>query len=235
MNKKKHLKNEKKGTWLWQASEGKKLVPTEAEQRFIDFLKKYSIDYEFQKPVRCSNGKGYIIDFVILFSYKTRKHHHYLQQPIEIDGGYHNENTQRLKDVTRDLDLLERSHFKKVIHMPNEVTESDGDIIKLLTQEIPQNKAGQELIRYLKEKEKTNAGITCLPNRSEKKECEPPIIPIDHLKQIEALTKRVAELEKELAKKDEESKHWEYKFHGMMVEYINLKTYYSRLASADNQ
>ena len=95
---KKGLKNEKAGTWLYQIAQGNKKTPTEAEKRIIDFLEKYSIDYEFQKPVRCTNGKGYILDFELTYAYKGDKHYHYLHQPIEVDGGYHH-NRQEDKDA----------------------------------------------------------------------------------------------------------------------------------------
>ena len=153
-------------------ADGNKHNPTEAEERFKTFLDKYSIDYEFQKPVRCTNGNGYIIDFEITFAYKGDKHFHYLHQPIEIDGGYHNEETQRYKDSVRDEDLLERSHYKKVIHMPNEITENDEDIIAFLQQELPTNRAGIELRKMFFSKRKVNGGVTCFPVWTRKEEAE---------------------------------------------------------------
>lgn len=169
---KKGLKNEKAGTWLYQIAQGNKKNPTEAEKRIIDFLEKYSIDYEFQKPVRCTNGKGYILDFELTYAYKGDKHYHYLHQPIEVDGGYHNEETQRYKDSVRDQELLERSHYKKVIHIPNELTENEEDIIAFLQQELPTNRAGLELRKLLTSQKKTNAGLTCFPTWTRKEEAE---------------------------------------------------------------
>lgn len=169
---KKGLKNEKAGTWLYQIAQGNKKNPTEAEQRMISFLDKYSIDYEFQKPVRCVNGKGYIMDFELVFAYKGKKHYHYLHQPVEIDGGYHNEETQRYKDAVRDEDLLERSHYKKVIHIPNEITENEDDIVAFLQQELPICRAGTEAIKSINDKIKTNSGLTCFPTWTRKEEAE---------------------------------------------------------------
>ena len=162
------LRDEKKGSWLSQIAEDNRKHPTPSENRFMDFLNKYQIPYTFQLPVRCHSGKGYIIDFEIVFAFKkTNKHHHYLHLPIEIDGEYHNTNTQHFKDQTRDEDLLERSHYHKVIHIPNSVTEDEKGLIDYFLREIPNNKIGKEFKKYISSKRKNNSGVTCYASKEE--------------------------------------------------------------------
>lgn len=86
-----------------------RLNPTPSEVIFKKRLDNLGINYIFQK---CFIAKDYycIVDFYLPKPYKL---------VIEIDGGYHNLEYQKIKDYYRDKYLTEERNFK-VIRINNE-------------------------------------------------------------------------------------------------------------------
>ena len=90
----------------YQAELTKKQTP--AERKFKAFLKQYEISYQFQKIIK-TNNKYYIVDFYL-------PEHHII---VEIDGDYHLDHQQSIKDSTRTNSLLKCQKVAKVIRFWN--------------------------------------------------------------------------------------------------------------------
>ena len=85
---------------------------TEGERVFKGILKSLELEYEFQKILWYTKGKGksfYIVDFYLP----------YFSIVIEIDGGYHNNDIQVQKDRGRTAILKRDNGIKKVIRFKN--------------------------------------------------------------------------------------------------------------------
>ena len=90
-------------------AKGLRRSATEAEKVFASFLKRTGIRYEFQKPVEIAD-RFYIVDFY-LWEYAT---------VVEIDGGYHDTETQKAKDEARTKDLSLKREYSRVLRISNE-------------------------------------------------------------------------------------------------------------------
>ena len=90
---------------------------TESEKIFEVYLKLNNLKYEFQKIVYTENS-FYIVDFY-LPDYNL---------VVEIDGGYHFEWKQKLKDKNRTKTLISIG-FRFVKRIKNEEVKSKGDFI----------------------------------------------------------------------------------------------------------
>ena len=113
-----------------------KCVP--GERKFKDFCEKYKIPYEHQVPVYFQEGKkkqGYILDFEIVFPVKDGDYWKYLNFIVEIDGEYHNNKEQKLKDYERDLNLLD-GNWSMVIHLTDEQVEDEETLLQILLNEM---------------------------------------------------------------------------------------------------
>jgi leucyl-tRNA synthetase len=70
---------------------------TTAERAFRSLLRDVGIQHYFQKPVKVDNGYRYI-DFYFP----------HLRLAIEIDGSYHNDPSQQIKDQEREEEIIEK-------------------------------------------------------------------------------------------------------------------------------
>ena len=86
---------------------------TQPEILFKNTLASLNIKYEFQKIIK-TNNKVYIVDFYL-------PEYHCI---VEIDGGYHNEHDQQLKDKARSRDLKQSFIVAKIIRLTNEEAEN---------------------------------------------------------------------------------------------------------------
>ena len=109
-------KTEKKKTKQIIAGYQKELIEraTTAEGTFKNILNSLDIQFEFQKVIK-TKKRHYIVDF-----YLTQYH-----CIVEIDGGYHNDHDQRLKDKTRASDLKQSLIVAKIVRLTNKEVESD--------------------------------------------------------------------------------------------------------------
>ena len=99
-------------------------LQTEAEKLLKAMLKSYHIEYEFQKIIYYKDldenkEKYYIVDFYIPT----------LDLIVELDGGYHNDPDQKVKDATRTRRLRNKG-FKKLIRFKNEeIMQNNCEVI----------------------------------------------------------------------------------------------------------
>jgi leucyl-tRNA synthetase len=70
---------------------------TTAERAFRSLLRNMGMNHEFQKPVKVNNGYRYI-DFYFP----------HIRLAIEIDGGYHNDPSQQIKDHEREKEIIDK-------------------------------------------------------------------------------------------------------------------------------
>ena len=82
---------------------------TPAESQFEQFLNTYKIKYEFQKVIR-SQKQHYIVDF-----YLPEYH-----AVIEIDGQYHDDPDQKIKDKSRSANLRRNKIVARIIRFNNQ-------------------------------------------------------------------------------------------------------------------
>jgi very-short-patch-repair endonuclease len=102
---------------------------TPAEKVFKDKLQSLGFNFEFQKIIQ-TNGSQYIVDFYL-------KDYHII---CEVDGGYHNETEQRLKDLNRERDLLMCHHVSKVIRFTNDEALTQGNDLDIMHRIFPETK-----------------------------------------------------------------------------------------------
>lgn len=114
-----------------------KCVP--GEKKFKDFCEKYKIPYEHQVPVyykdKNKEPQGYILDFEIIFPIREGEYWKYLNFIVEIDGKYHENKEQKIKDYERDLNLLE-GKWLMVIHLTDEQVENEESLLQTLLGEV---------------------------------------------------------------------------------------------------
>lgn len=124
--------------------------PTEAEQNFIDFCDRMNIQYEFQVPIYCDE-KGYILDFDLCYPFVENGKVREIHYVVEIDGGYHKDPEQQVKDKERTWDILQ-GDYKKVIRIPNKKTEDEDTLFHALYKGIPSSgKFGPAFRDYIKQ------------------------------------------------------------------------------------
>jgi very-short-patch-repair endonuclease len=108
-----------------------KLEPTKAEIEFGKILS--SLDYNFSyinQAILFKQKKKYIIDFVIL-------HPYYLV--FEIDGKYHNEKEQKLKDFIRDC-FISKLGYKTIRFGNEDIFKNKEKIKKTILEEFTKQK-----------------------------------------------------------------------------------------------
>ncbi len=116
---KKRRQNKTKGRFLYDQSCKMKKSPTASESIFADKLRYIGVAHESQWVVICG-GIAAIYDFCIF-------------EPsilIEIDGGYHNQKSQKQTDDIKDWIATEKLH-KAIIRLTNEEAR-DIDPIELI-------------------------------------------------------------------------------------------------------
>lgn len=114
-----------------------KCVP--GEKKFKEFCEKYKIPYEHQVPVyfqdKNKKPQGYILDFEIVFPVEEKTYWKYLTFVVEIDGEYHSNKEQKLKDYERDLNLLD-GKWSMIIHLTDEQVEDEETLMQVLLNEV---------------------------------------------------------------------------------------------------
>ena len=83
--------------------------PTKAEQVFKECLDRHQVNYVFQK-MKFKKGIKRIFDFWIRF-------HKII---VEIDGGYHNSDDQKIKDKWRQERLIKHGKIRNMLRFTNE-------------------------------------------------------------------------------------------------------------------
>lgn len=94
--------------------EEQKSKTTQYEEHFSKFLKTININFKEQFPLYISDKSNVIRKFYIADFYIPE-----LRTIVEIDGGYHNLNTQRKKDIQRTKDIKDCLGLR-VIRFTNE-------------------------------------------------------------------------------------------------------------------
>ena len=88
---------------------------TNAEKKFRSYLDRESIKYEFQKIIYIRDNNANIIKFFIadfyLKDYKVL---------VEIDGEYHNNDSQKEYDINRDILIKKKYSNISIIRITNE-------------------------------------------------------------------------------------------------------------------
>lgn len=97
---------------------------TEAEKVFKAILKSENIEYEFQKIIyytdpEDSKEKFFIVDFYLPTTNII----------IELDGGYHDKKTQKVKDQVRTKRLKEKGYTKVVRYLNTEVLLNSYSVV----------------------------------------------------------------------------------------------------------
>lgn len=87
--------------------------PTESERRVHKMLIKHKVPHQSQVPILINDRTGYIVDFLLP-----------KQRIIEVDGSYHNDKEQIVKDKHRDRELVEKGYH--IIRITNEQTHNLG-------------------------------------------------------------------------------------------------------------
>lgn len=90
---------------------------TDSEKKFKAILKMLGIHYDFQK-ILYTERSFYIVDFY-LPDYGI---------VIEVDGGYHEEEDQKIKDKMRDAVVM--AQVKRVYRFKNEEIENTDKVVK---------------------------------------------------------------------------------------------------------
>lgn len=100
---------------------------TNAEKKFRSCLDRKGVRYEFQKIIYIRDNNANIIKFYIadfyLKNYKTI---------VEIDGEYHNENSQKEYDINRDISIKKQYPNISIIRITNEQVNNSSYIEGIL-------------------------------------------------------------------------------------------------------
>lgn len=112
-----------KRLFLKEQAEKFRKRPTGAEAEFEKKLEAIGVEYEFQRVVRYG-GLDFIYDFHIK---KPRKLF------VEIDGGYHQTDTQRQTDRIKDF-ICQKRLYQPIIRLTNEqaITITEEELERLI-------------------------------------------------------------------------------------------------------
>ena len=129
--------------WLENRANELRNNPTKSEQALIKYLKKIKVKYEFQVPIICKNGKGYIVDFIILGNVI-----------IEVDGKSHLSSDAVNADKIRTEELTKMGY--RVIRMKNTSTFK-SNIERVLTDRMAKVGKRADCVRNKIEKHKSKS------------------------------------------------------------------------------
>jgi len=104
----------------WTSDTRNKLVHkvNHAEVHVMSLLKKCGVLYDRERPFLI-DGKRFFVDFLVtsIMTDKRRK----IRVAIEVDGGYHFTEEQRIKDRAKDRQLLKSSRVWSVLRISSDV------------------------------------------------------------------------------------------------------------------